>query len=634
MSANRTLLADYISGVSAPRNYILNPQALKNTANITDADSIVTRTTANAIDGEASFEINADASGELAAFLGAPLKKALHGQACEAEFDYAGPAGLYKAYVQLEGVTVSQEVELIDTSADSAQHVSIIFPCGSSPTDVPSIVIESTDATPGTFQVDNFYLGAARNIGTVAQAYDFGSLTYPLESTCTWENSSVSFTTPAAFSAVTACATPVVTGKVTAPSTKIPAFVIPAGSPSGTYNIYVTGSFQSERESTQSNSIFGFHDGSADFNIQLVGMNAVSSGATLARGKSNVLAGSYKYISSAVDTTIEIRGASVISGSNAKTRISNSSTIADATGAAPLTFNVTFFPDSSQTVVRGDVTDLSGFAKSPATASCEWQTTSATMASFSADSDCPDSSTTYTSSGNLVAPDTKIPAAKAVTILPGKYMVVAGGSFEARESSSGFQSCLYEIYDGSSSGGIIRLGSDVSKGRNSTSTLVGQFEYSSKETNKTFQVRATRASGNGTCDIRAIEADLTFTLIPLSQGITKPFIPGSTYFGRPGVVKAGVATINCSSSSSIGTNTDGMISSVGNVSSGVCAITLTTGYFSSTPVCFGNSNENLSGMVFISTTASSATSVTWTGRTFDGSSSGSPDGNIICIGDN
>jgi hypothetical protein len=593
--------------------------AWDSTAGTISQDTDVYRT------GRASLFFNPSNVDDKVLFPLAEIPEGGIGGTCGAEFYYyTTPGASMDMRVETAAAVVVSDTVSVGSVLEQWVKVELTFPCLDKDNAVEYRVAGVATGS-GSLFFDDYYLGAARNIGTVAQAYDFGSLHYD-DDNCTWSTSSTS-STPPAFSAAGSCPAPTVIGKLKAPSTRIPAFVIPAGSESGTFVVTATGGFQASRSSSAANCNFMFYDGAQYSNTQYVGINMTGTSATGVNNRAPNLVASIPHTASSTDRLIEIRAYNITTGSSPTCDI--------AFTDRRLKFNVTFFPDSSQTVVRGDVTDLSGFAKSPATASCEWQTTSATMAPFPADSDCPDSSTTYTSSGNLVAPDTKIPAAKAVTILPGKYMVVAGGSFEARESSSGFQSCLYEIYDGSSSGGIIRLGSDVSKGRNSTSTLVGQFEYSSKETNKTFQVRATRASGNGTCDIRAIEADLTFTLIPLSQGITKPFIPGSTYFGRPGVVKAGTASVTCSGSSALDVNEDGLFASMTNISSGSCTYTLGTNYFA-------NANYQC---VPISTGSSAGTTVaikihTKTANTFvarcrtDSADCSTYTADFICFGDN
>jgi hypothetical protein len=608
----------------APTNYVLNSNAWYNLADVVDADGIVTRQTTGALEGRASFQIDATASDEEVLFEIGDLPQALLGQACEADFKYKGDATNLEAFVR-QGSTgsISDVVPLLNAS--SSQSFRVVVPCGSDNTDTRYIVLKSNGATTGVL-VDSLYFGEVKSVGEVAQAYDFGSLTYPLATSCVWSNTNDSTTTPAAFSAVTACATPTVTGNVTAPSTKIPAFVIPAGSPSGIYQINVTGAFFSERASTQSSSIFGFFDGANNFSIQNVGMSAAASGATTGRSISNSLLGSYNYVSSSTDTVISIRGANTQSSSSPVTGISANSSFSVA-GLSPLTFNVTYLPTSSQIVQRGDVSDLTGFAKTLTTANCDWLTTSATMASFSADADCP----IPTVSGNAASPATKIPAFVAPKILPGKYMVVASGLFGGNQSTSGTQTCNFEIWDGTSSGGIQRTATQASTGASYVTTLSGSFEYSATQSNIQFQIRAQRTGGNSECVVGASANGFTLTLIPLSQGLPRPFIPSSVFAGRSNVVKVGSARLTCSTTSSIPLNPDGMVSAIGNRSGAECSVTFASGYFSDTPQCTASARTTTGPRVvhMVMSSATSGSIYNWDGSTGTNTSS-----DIICIGNN
>jgi hypothetical protein len=222
------------------------------------------------------------------------------------------------------------------------------------------------------------------------------------------------------------------------------------------------------------------------------------------------------------------------------------------------------------------------------TASCVWSSTSATIASFAVDADCP----VPTVSGNLSAPATKIPAAIAPRLLPGKYSVLVNSNFLAGASTSGNSTCSFEVYDGTTSGGRVTANEIVNVGRGGVSTIVGQFEYTSTQTNKQFEVRVIRNTGNGSCLLAADTADLTFTLIPLSQGLPQPFIPSSVFAGRSSVVKDAFFSLNCDSGSAILTNEDGAINTIANISTGTCAVTFVSGYWTSTPLCVGTRLSN------------------------------------------
>jgi hypothetical protein len=237
----------------------------------------------------------------------------------------------------------------------------------------------------------------------------------------------------------------------------------------------------------------------------------------------------------------------------------------------------------SETVLRGDVSDLSGSLKYAATTGCNWTVSAGTYTSPSADSDCP----TPTTRGNMLAPATKIPAGIAPRLIPGSYMVIAQGSFYGDPSTSGTQTCGFQIYDGTTEGAKTISFQGVNLGYGPIPVVTGEFTYSSLQTNKQFEVRAVKTTGNGTnCNISAqANNDFEIRIIPLSQGLPKPFIPGSVFAGRSGVTKVGVGRVNCAAASSVTLDPDGMIDSLTNISSGVCELTLATGFFSAAPTC-------------------------------------------------
>jgi hypothetical protein len=569
MASNRTLLTKYIQGVRAPRNFISNQSKL-NMADIVDADSIASLSSSSPLTGDASWVINSTADAEFVEWATDTFDASLVG-ACLASLTYSGDASLYELRVVDASDNLLNSVALLNST--DPQKVELGFSCQQA-----KVRIHST-GDGAEIKVDDLYIGEDYRVGSVAQAYDFGSLTYALNPGCLWSNTTASITTPDAFGEDADCATPSVTGRIKAPSTKIPAFVIPGGSPSGTYKITATGSFLGTRLATIQRSIFSFFDGVTHHNVQTAGINVNNSGSTTTITNIPVLTGSIEYTTSSTDTLIEVRGAASVSGSTPSTSIDASS----GSGAgAPLVFNVTYLPSSSQIALTGDTTDLSGFAKSAATSGCQWETTSGTIDVFAEDLDCP----TMTTSGNAQTLATKIPGFIVPKLLPGKYQVVAQATLRASASTSGSSACVFELHDGTSSGGATRITKEVNLGIGSHGGLTGQFEYTSVQTNKVFQIRAYRATGDGLCAVvNNSDSDLTFTLIPLSQALPAPFIPGSVFAGRSGVTKVGAARFSCADASAILDNADGMLSGVGNVSSGVCALTFAAGYFSASPVC-------------------------------------------------
>lgn len=592
-------------------NMILNPSCAKNDANITDTDSIVSRNTSSPLDAPADCAVDADADTEYAEWTSEDLSADaayLSGQNCVAKISYSGDASLYEfsAYIGSNKVNSST---MLNASSGARQDI-LNFPCGDL-TDDPTVRVTATDNAAAAINVARVFVGDADNIGSVAQAEVVGTATIPTTASCQWNGSSGS--TYSGYSADSDCPTATVTGKASAPATKVPAIRFADGLSAGNYLVQATGAFIGNKgDQANAKCEWSFSDGTNTFGYL--------NGENTNFNRNGPLVGYLNLDSAVGDTTIEIEYAIHTAGTSSCQLTVDSQN-------EELQITVIRIPTASEQVFTPDLADLTGFVKSVATSGCAWSTTSASMASFSADADCPD----MTVSGNATTPATKIPAFIAPNLLPGRYFVIAGGDFRAEESTSGNQQCSLEIYDGSNSGGISGIIQSPNQGRDATSTVVGQFEYDSTQSNVQFEVRARRDSGNATCVVRGTPNDLTFTLIPLSQGTPAPLLTDSvTLGGGTGLRKVeGSAKLNCDASSAITSNPLSMISSIGNVASGKCDVTLTTGFFNSTPFC-SMTNQDTTNPKIIALTVSSATDLDWQSQEDTGSDSSIIQGTLTC----
>lgn len=95
--------------------------------------------------------------------------------------------------------------------------------------------------------------------------------------------------------------------------------------------------------------------------------------------------------------------------------------------------------------------------------------------------------------------------------------------------------------------------------------------------------------------------------------------------------KMGSAQINCDAASAINRNRQSMVSSVGNISAGLCNVTLASGYFSGTPDCVASWNASGANQIdFV--TCSSSTACIIGANTDAGAAATAADINMICIG--
>lgn len=130
---------------------------------------------------------------------------------------------------------------------------------------------------------------------------------------------------------------------------------------------------------------------------------------------------------------------------------------------------------------------LHGTASHAGTASCQWAGTSATMAAFSADADCP----TPTLTVNALAPSTKVPGIRFTNLPPGRYVVDAVAALEGGTSTE----CSFAISDGSTtSGATYAVGNATTDG-----PLQAEFNYTAAQSDITFQIYQDRLSGANSC---------------------------------------------------------------------------------------------------------------------------------------
>ena len=115
----------------------------------------------------------------------------------------------------------------------------------------------------------------------------------------------------------------------------------------------------------------------------------------------------------------------------------------------------------------------------------------------------------------------------------------------------------------------------------------------------TFSIQGSASNGtqkkNGD-DICASGNAMIYTArVPIEgwdETMNAPLIKNSVVNSSDGVTSTEAAHINCDASSAVLSQHGSWVSSVGNVASGACAVTITTGIFSSTPYCWAIMNDS------------------------------------------
>lgn len=240
-------------------------------------------------------------------------------------------------YVKSEDpdVNVCAVVNSADTNCVKAitnntwKHVQVPFIAGGTNN---GIRVKSTGAGLITV-IDNAFVGLSSPFQNVNGAKLVGTGTMSPIASCSYATTSTTFVS---FGAVAACNSLSVTGSIKAPTTKIPAFVLPAGSPAGTYMAVVSGIFQKTGTTAEDNK-WRLNDGTNTWIGQ--GYNYAGTTNSSANGG---FTSSFTYSTSlASDTTVNIQGAS----SNAATA---SATINVTDSNGPLHIQVYYFPPESK----------------------------------------------------------------------------------------------------------------------------------------------------------------------------------------------------------------------------------------------------------------------------------------------
>ena len=173
---NPTILqGNYISNVFGQSNFILNPNAQTNTANVTVSSATVTRSTTTPLVATSEFNITTSTATGYADWATRTFDAGMKNQNCEARFTYRGfSVGSTTVQIRQGSNTVAQ---LTLTASTDPRIASINFPCGDLSSATTLRVQQATASLTGTNELSGLYLGLATNQANVAQAELVGGLT-------------------------------------------------------------------------------------------------------------------------------------------------------------------------------------------------------------------------------------------------------------------------------------------------------------------------------------------------------------------------------------------------------------------------------------------------------------------------
>ena len=522
------------------------------------------------------------------------------GNNCEASIYIKVPSGTATHTLEAwDGTNVLATATIVNSVYFTKNTVT--FPCPTSGTIALRLVSVASDEP--LIALDEAYLGLARNVGTVAQAVFKGSVSM---TGCTdWTRSNGTFDN---FTATSGC-TYSATGDVLAPSTVIPGFRLQNVAP-GRYLVIARGFFGKNISTTNADASFRFSDGTTTFSEQVAIGAATSSGLSAGVGE---ISGAVTYTSGQSTLTIQVQGKVSSTASSTAALVRDDGGANAGTQIDGLTFEVYYYPTSAQTVIMPDAQGWWAGATFESSTSVDLGTTSAAKneidqgdITLTPDSGSapigivcasgnasPIGGTTCSAGNEVMGATVNIPRAGQydVCFSAVNYIRDNGAAtnisvvnnFQMDYTSPTSDTAIVAgvrnttpIFQTASSGGAEMVASGFPFSHCETFSLpVGQVAFRMKHsstisgtvTNNNLQPN----SGQSRISIRPVTSQQQALL---ANSVSTKYQTGVT---------EETAIVTCSSSSGIDRQLGTWVSSVGNISSGVCAITVNG--FGGTPYC-------------------------------------------------
>lgn len=491
--------------------------------------------------------------------------------------------------------------------------------------DEPSIAVDDCNI----FRADEY------NLSQASQAELYGYLRYPATASCSWTtgNTSSAYTE---FAADTDCGTAVVVGNASAPATKVPRIKF-ATLPPGNYQVIATGNHLPETTAVTAGLQYKLYDGTISRGYLDLQVNSTTS--TAAR-QQNII-GLFTYATA--QTNIEFRPIA-LSNSNSNDPLIDAS----LTGPADdYEFTVYRFPLASETAIKSEnvdwqvIADITGANPSLGTSAVTSYTEiidagltltpvsgsapAGIMCSTTNTATAPSAGATVCAAGSeSIGVNFNIPKA-------GWYEACFQFSHYVQVDSAESIDTIFNIIQTPLSAQTITFegGPRVESGLVGMTIAAGVDSVMYSPRNVCGQINFASAGNvgirlmyeqvvSGTPDFSQIDADantsagqraIRVTVRPMIVPGNAPQTINSVMNSSSGTTRIETAQLDCDSSSQnpppyqLGS----WISSVGNVSAGACAVTITSGLFSVAPVCTANAVGATSTGSIIHTTVTSTT---------------------------
>jgi hypothetical protein len=172
---NPTILqGSYISNVFGNSNFVLNPNAQTNVANVTTVTATVARSTTTPLVATSEFTVAIGTANGTATWATRAFDAGMKNQNCEARFTYRGFQATSKVQIKQSTNVVAELV--LTPSATDPRIASINFPCGDLSA-ATTFVVTDTAILAGTNEIGGIYVGLATNLGQYNAVENWQSFT-------------------------------------------------------------------------------------------------------------------------------------------------------------------------------------------------------------------------------------------------------------------------------------------------------------------------------------------------------------------------------------------------------------------------------------------------------------------------
>ena len=569
----------------------------------------------NLLDGKVSATWDSSSASQTLSYGALTIPNGLKGKNGVAVCKIMVPSGTATHTIQAyDGTNTLSSSTITSSTTPTYTFTNFIFPSSGTVT----VRLVSVASDEPSITIDDCYLGDAAkvNITNVSQVQFIGSAYFAATTNCSWSTTSTSI---AAFSTDTDCPGPTVDsnpgpGSIQTTDANLPQVTI-NNLPPGRYRVLVHGY---SVQTTNGVTTFALTDGSVTINSGRGFGPFISNDAAQV-----VVEGIFDY-SSAANRTFSIYASTSAGTLN----------LQNSAGNVQLSFQFYRYPTTTELAYRTDQVPFLWQGRHEQ--NCSWATTSTTYATPSGDGSC-----TFTEDYNINAGSVTSTTAGTLTLTPGIVFT---------PSKTGlFEICAKTIQNYSTSmiGGVqIRVGSTVrdelvaasnGSGQQTTYSPLCAYYNATSLASATVDLRIVSNNGANTFTLVGQSGftpnqTIRWTIRDLSNTLATPQLTGNITSNTTGSLRHEAANINCDASSSITSQTGSWVSSVGNIASGACTVTLVTGAFSSAPYCTANNQQSGGIPVIVGVSVASATSITVDCRGDSGVDCSSNDFYLLCTG--